>query len=85
MKIILVGAGSIGGTTATMIKEKKHDIEIIEVNPERAEKMRTEGITLTGALGNHNEKFTVYTSPDELTEKYDVCIIATKYLSLIHI
>lgn len=82
MKIILVGAGSIGGTTATMLKEKGHDIEIVEVNPERAEKIRTEGITLTGALGAHNQKFTVYTSADELKELYDVCIIATKYFAL---
>ena len=82
MKIILVGAGSIGGTTAVMMKEKGHDVELIEVNHDRAEKIRTEGITLTGALGDHTQVFTVYESPDELTEKYDVCIIATKYFAL---
>ncbi len=82
MKIILVGAGSIGGTTATMLKEKGYDIEIVEANHERAEKIRNEGITLTGALGNHTQKFTVYESIDELTETYDVCIIATKYFAL---
>lgn len=82
MKIILVGAGSIGGTTAVMLKEKGHDIEIVESNAQRAEKIRTEGLSLTGALGNHNQKFTVYTSIDELTQTYDVCIIATKYFSL---
>lgn len=82
MKIILVGAGSIGGTTATMLKEKGADIEIVEANAVRAEKIRTEGISLSGALGNHNQKFTVYNSIDELTELYDVCIIATKYFAL---
>lgn len=82
MKIILVGAGSIGGTTAVMLKEKGHDIEIVEANATRAEKIRTEGITLTGALGNHTQKFTVYNNIDELTELYDVCIIATKYFAL---
>ncbi len=82
MKIILVGAGSIGGTTATMMKEKGYDVEIVEANVQRAEKIRTEGITLTGALGEHNQKFTVYNDIDELTELYDVCIIATKYFAL---
>lgn len=82
MKIILVGAGSIGGTTAVMLKESGHDIEIVESNHERAEKIRTQGLSLTGALGNHNQKFTVYENIDELTETYDVCIIATKYFSL---
>lgn len=82
MKIILVGAGSIGGTTATLLKEKGHDIEIVEVNAERAAKIHNEGITLTGALGDHNQKFTTYTGAGELTEQYDVCIIATKYFAL---
>lgn len=82
MKLILIGAGSIGGTTATMIREKGYDIDIVEANHERAEKIRKEGITLTGAIGNHTQKFNVFESPDELTEKYDVCIIATKYFAL---
>lgn len=82
MKIILVGAGSIGGTTAVMLKESGHNIEIVESNHERAEKIRTQGLSLTGALGNHNQKFKVYENIDELTEIYDVCIIATKYFSL---
>ena len=62
MKIILVGAGSIGGTTATMLKEKGHDIEIVEANHERAEKIRNEGITLTGALGDHIQSFMMFVS-----------------------
>lgn len=82
MKIILVGAGSIGGTTATMLKEKGYDIDIVEANATRAEKIRTEGITLSGALGNHCEKFKVYNNIDEITEIYDLCIIATKYFAL---
>lgn len=82
MKIILVGAGSIGGTTAVMLKEKGNDIEIVEANAVRAEKIRTEGITLTGALGDHTQKFTVYNNIDELDKMYDVCIIATKYFAL---
>ena len=82
MKIILVGAGSIGGTTAVMLKEKGNDIEIVEANAVRAEKIRTEGITLTGALGEQTQKFTVYNNIDELDKTYDVCIIATKYFAL---
>ncbi len=82
MKIILVGAGSVGGTTATLMKEKGYDIDILASKPERAEKIRTQGLTITGALGDHCQKFTAYASADELTEQYDVCIIATKYFAL---
>ena len=82
MKILLVGAGSIGGTTSVMLSESGADIEIVEANKERAEKIREEGLTLTGALGDHCQKLKVYTSSSELTDIYDVCIIATKYFAL---
>ena len=82
MKIILVGAGSIGGTTAVMLRESGCDIEIVEANAARAETIRTEGLRLTGALGEHRQTFTVYNAIDELTGPYDVCIIATKYFAL---
>ncbi len=84
MKILLVGAGSIGGTTAVMLKESGADIEIAEANVQRAEKIRAEGLSLTGALGEHCQKFTVYTGVDELPAGalYDVLIIATKYFAL---
>lgn len=82
MKILLVGAGSIGGTTAVMLKEHGVDIEIVEANKERAEKIRSEGLSLTGALGDHCQKLTVYTGSDEITKVYDVCIIATKFFAL---
>ncbi len=82
MKILLVGAGSIGGTTSVMLKESGADIEIVEANVARAEKIREEGLSITGALGDHTQKLTVYTSSSELTTVYDVCIIATKYFAL---
>ena len=84
MKILLVGAGSIGGTTSVMLKESGADIEIAEANVARAEQIRNEGLKLTGALGDHCQKFTVYTGTDEIPEgkKYDVLIIATKYFAL---
>lgn len=82
MKIVLVGAGSIGGTTAVMLREGGCDIDIVEANAQRAEKIRTQGISITGALGEHTQKFTVYNSTAELCGIYDVCIIATKYFAL---
>ena len=82
MKIVLVGAGSIGGTTAVMLKERGCDLDIVEANAARAEAIRTEGLKLTGALGDHCEKFRVFASTDDLTDMYDVCVIATKYFAL---
>ena len=82
MKIVLIGAGSIGGTTAVMLKEHGCDIKLVEANAARAETIRTSGLRLTGALWEHCETFTVFNSVEELTEIYDVCIIATKYFAL---
>ncbi len=82
MKILLVGAGSIGGSTAVMLKEHGCDIDLVEANEKRAEAIRTTGLKLTGALGDHCQRFRVYGSADEIEETYDVCVIATKYFAL---
>jgi 2-dehydropantoate 2-reductase len=83
MKVLLVGAGAVGGTAAVLFKEGGFDLDILEINEERAKDIRDNGIFLTGAKGSHNAKFTAYSSPDSLTEKYDIIIIAVKSTALV--
>lgn len=83
MRTLLVGAGAIGGTVAVLMKEAGFDIDIMEINAERARDIRENGIFLTGAKGDHNVKFDAYGSADELSGIYDFVIIATKYQALI--
>ena len=81
MKIILVGAGSIGGTTATMLKEKGHNIDIIEANhdvqmlqeSDRDITLKRRILSSTGHLSNK----TCYEVLEKLlTDKYKYVILA---------
>lgn len=82
MKCILVGPGSVGGTVAVLMREAGFDLSVVCVNDEVAHKISTEGYKLTGKKGDHCVKIPAYGSIDQLTEKYDICIIATKIHSM---
>lgn len=81
-KTLIVGAGAIGGNLAVLMKDKGYPIDILEIAPGAAEKIREEGLHLTGACGDKKANFTVYGSVDEIKETYDIVIIAVKYLHL---
>ena len=79
MKTLLIGAGAIGGTVGTLIKNAGFDIRIMCMNDEIKELIEKNGFTLHGAKGEFHEEFTCYSSYDQLgDEKFDYVIIATK-------
>ena len=83
MKTLLVGAGSVGGTLAVLMQDGGVKLDVLEINEARAQSLREKGITLTGAKGEHTQKFDAYSSASELPGDYDICIIATKYQALL--
>lgn len=83
MKTILIGAGSIGGTVAVLTKKAGYDVRILCHSEKSKDEIAQKGISLHGAKGELNEKFVCYASADELgEEKFDCCIIATKYAAM---
>lgn len=83
MKTILIGAGSIGGTIAVLTKNAGFDVSILCHSESTKNALEENGLTLHGALGEHNAKFKCYSSVSELgEEKFDICIIATKYAAM---
>ncbi len=80
MKVIVVGAGAIGGTVAVLLKEQGYDIRIKCHIPEIKELIETKGFYLHGAKGEHHVDFKCYHDVSEFgEEKFDIIIIATKY------
>lgn len=79
MKVVLVGAGSIGGTIAVLLQEKGYAPDVVAHGAEKAKLFREEGFRLTGVYGEHCEKLNAYPSVDALPDTYDVAFIATKY------
>ena len=79
MKIIVAGAGAIGGTVAVLLKEAGFDVSIMCHSSASKEKIEKEGFFLTGAKGDYYTHFDCYL-PEELGDKkFDIVIIATKY------
>ncbi len=51
MKIILVGCGKVGRALARQLSEEKHNVTVIDTNPEKIE-MITEELDVLGVCGN---------------------------------
>lgn len=80
MKIIVVGAGAIGGTVAVLLKKEGHDVRIMCHSASSKELIEKEGFYLHGAKGEHRVDFKCYCDVSEFgEEKFDIVIIATKY------
>ena len=80
MKVLVVGAGAIGGTVAVLLKKEGYDIRIKCHIPEIKELIETKGFYLHGAKGEHHVNFKCYHEVEEFgDEKFDIIIIATKY------
>lgn len=80
MKIIVVGAGAIGGTVAVLLKKEGYDVRIMCHSSSSKELIEKEGFYLHGAKGEHHVDFKCYCDVSEFgEEKFDIVIIATKY------
>jgi 2-dehydropantoate 2-reductase len=56
MKILVVGAGSIGTLISAMLAKSKEDIWLLAKNPETAEKINSQAISVEGVSGNWQAK-----------------------------
>ena len=83
MKTILIGAGAIGGTVAVLTKNAGYDVKILCHSESTKNAINEKGITLHGAKGESHTDFICFCSAEELQdEKFDICIIATKYSAM---
>lgn len=83
MKTLLIGAGAIGGTVAVLTKNAGYDISILCRSEKTKSEIEANGITLLGAKGESNAHFCCYASVNDIKdEKFDICIIATKYSAM---
>ena len=77
MRILIWGAGAIGGTAGAYLKRAGHDISFVDVVPEHVQAIRTSGLQITGPV----DQFTVVAPafmPDEVTGTWDMIFLAVK-------
>ena len=77
-RIVVVGAGAIGGITAGFMAKSGHDVILITKYPDLAEKIREEGLLITGVKGTHRVKMKAYPRISDLKDQVDIVFLATK-------
>lgn len=77
-KLAMIGAGAIGGVTAAFIQQAGQPIEIVCKHARLAEKIRQEGIHITGIKGSYRVKMEAVAKISELSEPKDLVFLATK-------
>jgi 2-dehydropantoate 2-reductase len=82
MKIVVIGAGAIGGVTAAYMAVSAIDVTLVCKHESLAETVRTSGLRITGPHGEHRIKMKAVAEISELRDTYDCCLIATKAYDL---
>ncbi|MBN1337729.1 MAG: 2-dehydropantoate 2-reductase [Bacteroidales bacterium] len=78
LKILVIGAGGIGGITAAHISKAGFNIEAVDSLPGYAEKISHEGIHVFGRSREFRERMPAFRDIGLVSEKKDIIIIATK-------
>lgn len=77
MKIVIVGPGAIGCLFAGFLSKSKEEIWLLDKNPERAKKIREQGIKIEGISGTWQAKVNAAAQAKEIGPA-DLIIIAVK-------
>lgn len=80
MRILVVGAGGVGGSYGTLLQEAGRDVTYL-VRPARAEKLRRDGLTFVSPGGTRTNAVTCVTAGEQ-AGPFDLVILATKSYGL---
>ena len=78
MRILIVGAGAIGGVTAARMARGGEDVTLLVHSAAMAERIRSHGLELTGIWGTDTVPLPAYHDPAELTGQFDCILLVTK-------
>ena len=75
--VAIVGSGAIGCLFGAMLREAGHRVIMIDNQPDRAEKIASDGIHIKGISGERKVKVEASANPGD-AEGCDLVVIATK-------
>jgi 2-dehydropantoate 2-reductase len=78
LKIHVVGAGAIGGLAGTWMAKAGEDVTFVDANREHVEALRTAGVVVKGARGEHRLPPQKALTPLELNEPLECVFLAVK-------
>lgn len=76
MKIVVIGAGAMGGSYGGLMARAGHDVRLIDTWPEHVAAIRERGLAIEGALGAHTVRLPAAEQPGD-GETADVAIVFT--------
>ncbi len=88
MKFVIVGYGRVGARTARVLKEEGHEVGVVEVDADRAERAREEGFTVVEGDGAEEsvlqeagiaEADAVGGLTPDLNVNFAACMVGTHY------
>ncbi len=77
MKITIIGAGAIGGTTGAYLTAAGYDVTLVDAVAEHVKVMNEQGLRVTGCRGDNTFKVKAIT-PDQLKGPLEMVILAVK-------
>lgn len=66
MKIVVVGAGAMGGSYGGLLSVAGHEVSLIDAWPEHVAAIRRDGLRLDGVRGEHVLRLPAATGPEEV-------------------
>ena len=78
LRIVVVGAGAIGGVTAALMKKAGSDVTLVCKHQEIADIANGRGLRITGVCGEQTVSMPAVADCEELSGEFDVAMIATK-------
>ena len=78
MKFLILGAGAIGGTTAAYMTNAGHDVTVLCRSEETAAALRSPGMRVSGIRGDPRIPLNAVAAVENLEDRFDCCIVATK-------
>jgi len=83
LKILVVGAGAVGGITAALLRRNGFNVEIVCKYDDYAKLVSDKGIAVSGACGEFNIKIPAFATVSQVREEKDIVLLATKATDMI--
>ena len=76
-RILVCGAGAIGGTIAAFLKRAGHSVSIVDIVPEHLAAIQANGLAIIGPIAEFTAALDAY-APHELRGEFDLILLAVK-------
>lgn len=77
MRLLIWGAGAIGGTIGAYLARAGHDITFVERAAEHVDAINTQGLSMTGPIAGFTVRAPAFT-PDRLTGQWETILLCVK-------